>query len=285
FPGRFVLLKKPGDNDFMAWYPAIQQQYGLAPFVTIEKPDPYVMVNRYIRDDRSEFFFFVNAHLHREHRTRIAFPKAVTSGKYAWVWDMTDGNRYRIDLDRNGAFALYLGPAESRLIVFDREEKGARWNPLPPEGKNSRTLEGWDVELRHSCENSTQKTHFFVLEDLKLTQYIDFTGTVIYTKTFHVDRPQDTVLNLGKVWGLSEVRLNGEDCGLAWFGNRLYDLSGKLKAGENKLEVKVVTTMGNYVQTLTENPIGQKWTNRPGRAPQPKQSMGLGGPVTLYEKA
>jgi hypothetical protein len=284
FPDRFVLLKKPEDNDFMAWYPAIQRKYGLTPFVSVEKPDPYLMVNRYQRDDRLEFFFFVNAHLHRDCRTAIRFPKDVLARRHAWVWDMTDGNRYRIDLDRDGGFSLYLGPAESRLIVFDSEEKGARWNPLPPCGKDSRTLEGWDVELRHSGENVTEKTHFFVLEDLKLTKYIDFSGTVIYTKTFHADSTQDAVLNLGKVWGVSEVRLNGEDCGVTWFGNRLYDLSGKLRAGENTLEVKVVTTMGNYVQTLTDNKIGQKWTNRPGRAPQPKQSMGLGGPVTIYAK-
>ncbi|MDR2139111.1 MAG: glycoside hydrolase family 2, partial [Tannerella sp.] len=253
--------------------------------VTVEKPDPFVMVNRYIRDNRSEFFFFVNAHLHREHHTRITFPKAVTSGKYPWVWDMTDGSRYRVDLDRNGTFSLYLGPAESRLIVFDYEQNGTRWNPLPLCGKNSRTLEGWDAELYHSCENVTERTHFFVLEDLKQTKYINFTGTVIYTKTFHAEGTQDTVLNLGKVWGVAEVRLNGEDCGVTWFGNRLYDLSGKLKAGENRLEIRVITTMGNYVQTLTDNEISRKWTNRPGRAPQPKQSMGLGGPVTLYEKA
>jgi hypothetical protein len=41
--------------------------------------------------------------------------------------------------------------------------------------------------------------------------------------------------------------------------------------------------MGNYIQTLKdENPIAQKWTARPGRI-QPKQSMGMAGPVTLYE--
>ncbi|MDR3269401.1 MAG: glycoside hydrolase family 2, partial [Tannerella sp.] len=109
-------------------------------------------------------------------------------------------------------------------------------------------------------------------------------GTVVYTKKFHADNPQHAVLNLGKVWGVSLVKVNGEDCGVTWFGNRLYDLSGKLRSGENELEIHVVTTMGNYVQTLSDNPIARKWTNRPGRAPQPKQSMGLGGPVKIYDR-
>jgi hypothetical protein len=286
FADRFVLLQKPADNDFMAWYPAIQRQYGLTPFVAIDTPHPYVMVNRYIRDDRSEFFFFVNSHLHREHRTTIRFPKTIIGRRYAWIWDPTDGNRYRIRLDRYGAFDLYLGPADSRIIVFDDLEEGPVWTPLRISGVNTRLLnDGWDVELRHSCKDSIVKTHFFVLDDLKNTPYIDFTGTVVYTRKFHLDTfPSKTpVLNLGKVWGVACVKINGQDCGVSWYGNRLYDLSGKLKVGENELEVKVITTMGNYVQTLKdENKIAEKWTARPGRTPQPKQSMGLLGPVTLY---
>ena len=286
FPGRFVLLEKPADDDFMAWYPAVQQQYGLTPFVHIEAPDPYVMANRYVRDDGSEFFFFVNAHLHREHRTIVRFSKEITARRYAWIWNPENGKRYRIYPDKTGAFPLCLGPADSRIIVFDGTKEGEAWNPLPVSGANSRTLEGWDVELRHSCLDTIEKTHFFVLDDLKNTQYIDFTGTVIYTRKFHLATlpTRRTVLNLGKVWGVAEVTLNGENCGVTWYGSRLYDLSGKLKAGENELEVKVVTTMGNYVQTLKDkNKIAEKWTARPGRVPQPKQSMGMGGPVTLYE--
>ncbi|MDR0566360.1 MAG: glycoside hydrolase family 2 [Prevotellaceae bacterium] len=287
FPDRFALLTKPEDNDFMAWYPAVQQKYRLTPFVAIENPHPYVMANRYIRDDGSEFFFFINAHLHREHQTIVRFPKQITARRYGWVWNPEDGKRYRIYLDKSGAFPLYLGPADSRIIVFDgTAEPGEAWKPLPVSGANSRTLDGWDVELRHSGKDFTEKTHFFVLDDLKNTPYIDFTGTVVYARKFYLDTlPAHTaVLNLGKVWGVAEVKVNGKECGVSWYGNRLYNLSGKLKTGENELEVKVITTMGNYVQTLKgENKIAEKWTARPGRAPQPKQSMGMAGPVTLYE--
>jgi hypothetical protein len=284
FPDRFVLLAKPSDNDFLSWYPAIQKKYNLTPFVTIDNPDPYVMVNRYIGDDHTEFFFLVNSNLNNAYVTTIHFPKEITSRRFPWVWDLIEGKRYRIELDKDGGFPLYLCPADSLLIAFDTIEKGERWNPLPANGQNTRVLEGWDVEMRHSCTGSTEKTHFHVLDDLKNTPYIDFTGTITYTKKFQHGGENNAILNLGKVWGIAEVKLNGEDCGIRWYGNRLYDLSGKLRQGENTLEVKVVTTMGNYIQTLKdENPIARKWTARPGRTPQPKQSMGLGGPVTLYE--
>jgi hypothetical protein len=40
--------------------------------------------------------------------------------------------------------------------------------------------------------------------------------------------------------------------------------------------------MGNYMKTLTDNPTAQKFTVR-GTKDQPIQSMGLIGPVTLYQ--
>lgn len=40
--------------------------------------------------------------------------------------------------------------------------------------------------------------------------------------------------------------------------------------------------MGNYMKSLTDNPIAQYWTNEKNKI-QPLQSMGLIGPVTLYK--
>jgi hypothetical protein len=280
FPDRFILLTKPADNDFVAWYPAIRQKYRLTPFVTIENPNPYVMVNRYIRDDKSEMFFFINSHLHNDYQTKITFPKETTAGKYPWVWNLDNGERYRLELAQQDSFDLYLGPVDSRVIVFDKEEKGQKWRPLPVTGNNSRSLEGWELELRHSRENTVQHTRMDTLQDLKDTEFVNFTGTVVYRKKITV-QDKNLYLNLGKVYGLSEVKVNGKDCGVTWYGNRIYQLGEKLELGENELEIHVVTTMGNYMKTLTDNKVAQYWVNRPGR-PQPIQSMGLAGPVRLY---
>ena len=284
--GKLTLLQKPVDNDFLAWYPAIQAKYDLRPFVKIAQPDAYVMVNRYVCDDKSDLFFFTNSHLHHAHRTKINFPKEITSGRYAWVWDLDSGERYRIELDKQGGFDLYLGPADSRVIVFDKKEKGLPWNPLPVAGKNIRTLESWEVEFRYSLEDKVEKDKMYVLEDLKNTKWVNFSGTAVYRKTFSAIQGERTILNLGKVYGISDVKVNGTDCGVTWYGHRLYDITNQLKTGENEIEVHVVTTMGNYLMKFVdENKVIQRWMARPGRAPQPIQSMGLAGPVTLYENA
>ena len=41
--------------------------------------------------------------------------------------------------------------------------------------------------------------------------------------------------------------------------------------------------MGNYMKSLTDNPVAQYWTNA-GNKNQPLQSMGMTGPVTYYRK-
>ena len=282
FPDRFVLLEKPADNDFITWYADVQQQYGLTPYMTIEEPNPYFTQNRYQGDHGEELFFLANSHLHNPYRGRIRFSKEITSGRYPWVWDMESGKRWRIDLDKDGGFALDMGPVDSLVIVFDRNKQGPKWGPLPYEGDDSRTLNGWEVELHHSREKWTRTDYMEQPTDLKETQWVDFTGTVTYRTTVTIDdTSRRTLINLGKVHGEAYVSVNGKDLGLRWYGRRVYDLSDVLQPGENNIEVRVITTLGNYMKTLKDNPTAQKWTNTKNKV-QPTQSMGLVGPVTLY---
>jgi hypothetical protein len=83
------------------------------------------------------------------------------------------------------------------------------------------------------------------------------------------------------VFGVSELLINGENAGTKWYGKREYQIGKFLKNGNNSIEVQLTTTMGNYLKSLTDNPIAQFWTNE-GRANQPLQSTGMLGPVTIY---
>ena len=55
-----------------------------------------------------------------------------------------------------------------------------------------------------------------------------------------------------------------------------------MRPGENEIEITVTTSMGNYMKSLTDNPIAQYWTNEKNKI-QPLQSMGLTGPVIFYK--
>lgn len=280
-PDRFVLLRKPEDDRFLEWYREVMQQYRIPHYLDIEYPDRFVTQNRYRSDAHDELFFFANTHRNQSYTTNISFAAEITARRFPWVWDTETGERYRIHPEGN-TITLELGPAETCLIVWSREKHGKPWHPLPTSGKEERTLDGvWEVELRHSREGWVKTYPMETLKDLKETEWVNFTGTAVYRRTFEADGRKDVCLNLGKVHGVCEVFLNGQSCGVKWYGRRIYALGPFLKKGINRLEVHVVTTMGNYMKTLKENLTAQKFTVLKSKD-QPIRSMGLVGPVTMY---
>ena len=281
FPDQFILLEKPADGHYLEWYKEVMEKYDIPHYLTIDTPDRFLMQNRYVTDDDSQLFFFLNAHMHEPKRSRITFSETITRKRYPWVWDANTGEKYRIELNEDGSYDLNMGPAESRLIVFDREKKGPMWNPLPVSGSDTQTLTDWEVELHHSREGWVKTTHMDSPVDLKETEFVNFTGTVVYRTSFEVENPGEHILNLGKVWGINELYVNGEACPVKWFGYRIYDIADLLRPGTNQIEVRVVTNMGNYMHTLTDNETAQKFTA--GRKEQLVQSMGMVGPITLYK--
>ena len=280
YPERFILLERPEGDDFYAWYPAMCEKYRIPHYLGFSSPDRYLMQNRYRTDDGTEILFFAYANRREPHRTEVRVGTEVAGGRYPWLLDTQSGERWRIPSE-GGTFTLEFGPCDSYVVVFDKQKNGEPWRPLPAAGANAQRLEGWDVELRHGREGWTKSTRMQTLLDLRDTEFTSFMGTAVYRKRFDADELRGTVLNLGEVAGVSDVRLNGKELGVQWYGRRLYDLSGALEPGENELEVRVTTTMGNYMKTLTDNKIAQKWTNRKSKE-QPQQSMGLLGPVTVY---
>ena len=282
FPGRFVLLQKP-EKDFIGWYRGIQEKYKITPYITIENPDPYVMQTRYQADDGSEIFFLIHSHINNSHSAKITFPKEIIKNRQSWIWDPEDGKRYRIILDKYNSLKLDMGPAESFLFVFDNQKKGIGWTPLPAEGSTAITLlNGWKLEFHHCRDGSIKTLETNTLKDIKdIRDFVHFAGTVIYRNYIVITDKKPSYLNLGKVYGISELKVNGKDCGIKWYGRRIFRIADKLVPGKNPIEIKVTTTMGNYMKSLTDNPIAQYWTNEKNKI-QPIQSMGLIGPVTIY---
>lgn len=284
FPQRFIRLDKPADDDFLTWYTKISVTHGLPSYVKIEIPDSYFMQIRYLRDDGSELFFFQNAHRYDSHATNVSFINAITKGRTCWVWDLEKGERYRVELDKDRSIRLDIGPSESLMLVFDTHGKGAKWKPVPTAGAKTQTLDrSWEVVLQHRQESTERTIELDRLVDFKEREdLVHFSGTAIYRKNIRIGDTATYALNLGRVEGIADVYVNGTQVGVKWFGRRLFDLSGVLKTGDNLVEIHVITTMGNYLKTLTDNEIAQFWVNRKGRE-QELQSMGMIGPVTLYE--
>jgi hypothetical protein len=284
YSDRFIILKKP-ENDFIGWYRTVQERHKIIPYISIGNPGPYMMQTRYTADDGSEYIFLVNSHIHDPHRTDITFSEELMQGRTGYKWDPETGERYRIKLTTDNSINLDLGPAESMLFVFDHEKGGHAWNPLPVSGPSASEISGaWCAELRHGHEGSIIEMVLDKLTDLKeMPEFVNFSGTVIYRNILNIDDSREWILNLGKVYGTSELIVNGNSCGVKWYGRRIFDLRKYLNRGINTIEVHVKTSMGNYMKSLTDNPVAQYWTNEKSKN-QPLQSMGLIGPVTIYKK-
>ncbi len=98
-------------------------------------------------------------------------------------------------------------------------------------------------------------------ETVKFNQLIDwkdhskdsikyYSGTATYYKTItipanFIKSNRSYTLDLGNVSIVAEVKINGKDLGVLWMPPFKTDLSDYLKAGENKLEIKVTNQWSN----------------------------------------
>ena len=278
FPDRFTLVNKPA-KDFIGWYRQFQQDHALKPYVTIDRPNPFLNQIRY-GSKHAEAIFFINSNMEEGYSLELSFAPEITAGKRPWLWNAATGERYLLEME-TGKLKLYLGPADSKLIVFDKKKKGKVYNPdisgEAPASRQAERLKGWSAEWRH-LDGTTTHSEMEELKDVKdIPAHASFSGIIIYRKTIRLEAGK--ILDLGKVYGVSELNVNGVSTGVQWFGKRIFTL----EKGENRLEITVTATMGNYLKTLTKNPIAQYWTNEK-RKDQPIQSMGMAGPVTIYSR-
>jgi hypothetical protein len=276
---RCFLLTKPGKN-YTAWFKNIQEEHKLRPYIDIDSPDKFVTQVRY-QAKGVEILLVINSNMHDSYEVTIKPSPEILSGKQAWIWDAEDGERYK--LTKPAAITLDMGPADLKLLVFDKEKKGVFYEPVKPLDQEAVILTSqWSVTGNH-IDGRTIAKEITELKDLKeIDAWVDFCGNITYKTNLVVTAGKKIKwLNLGKVFGVSELWVNGESAGIRWYGRRIYNIERLVKEGKNNIEVIVTTTMGNYLKSLKDNRVAQYWTNE-GRTIQPLQSMGIAGPVTIY---
>ena len=280
YADRFILLKKP-ENNFIEWFRTIQEKYKISPYVHIDPPNPFVSQVRYQAKEK-EILIFINSSLNDSYDITIAPSTDISSGKQIWMWDPGTGERFNVGTN-DKSIKLEMGPADLKVLVFDKEKKGSLYKPAKTSStKRIELRNSWSLTGKH-INGTTLQYEINILKDLKeVPEWVNFCGSLIYKANFELSNKNNFEwINLGKVFGVSELLINGENAGTKWYGKRIYQIGNFLKNGNNKFEVQLTTTMGNYLKSLTDNPIAQFWTNE-GRTIQPLHSMGMVGPVTIY---
>lgn len=260
------------------WYKELQDKLKLAPYIRIDQPQVMVSQVYYKYNDADAFFI---SNYSDKDRFEFTGDFNIGTGKTAWLWNPETGERYLYPI--NGAknkLHISLGPAETKLIIFDHHTTGKSYMPLVPPTLAKIALDApWSLTLNHI--NGSKKTiGFNKFVDFKEdTTLVSFAGTAIYETRFNVKDPNGiNVLSLGKVHDVSEVTLNEKNLGNRWYGDHIYSVKGALKPGENTLSIKLTTTIGNYMASLTDDKNSIKWIKN---KKQPLYSHGIMGPVVL----
>ena len=283
---RFILLPEPDSNHYLEWYTDVQRRYNLPHAVAIENPDRYLLQNHYRNDQGDDIFLFVNAQLHGAISSSITFPKEIYQNRTAWVYNAATDEKQLLTLENASAW-LYLPPAESLFIIFEKHDAQAAdhaslWSPAYREGQHYFPIHTrWHVSLHHAIEGWTRDTVMQRLCDLRQTQFKDFAGTVTYTTHLPYDSlGSDPIFDFGEVYDICELIVNGESCGVKWYGERIYDnVAPHLHPGDNTIVIKVTTTLNNYVHTLTDDKVIQHYIFKRN---VPTTPAGLVGQIAFF---
>ena len=216
-------------------------------------------------------------------------------GKAAEIWQPETGEiipaAYAIE-DGRTTVPLSLGPHESVFVVF-RQAAATPARVLPrPVSAEVATLEGpWDVTFPKD-QGAPEKVRLDTLSSWT-THANDgvkyFSGTATYAKDVQAPpawfRPNaKLVLDLGKVKEIAEVSVNGQPVGLAWRPPFRVDVTGALKPGANRIEIRITNLWANRMIGDAQPSAERRYTFstfKPYKQDSPLLESGLLGPVRL----
>jgi Glycosyl hydrolases family 2, sugar binding domain len=188
---------------------------------------------------------------------------------------------------------LRLEPSGSVFVVFRKETSELRRELPEPISKVVATLQGpWDLSFPEG-RGAPPRVRFDTLSSW--TSHAEpgikyFSGTATYVTTFSVNRSwlrkrSRVRLDLGSVKNLAEVSVNGKSLGVLWKTPFAIDITDSLRAGDNRLEVKITNLWPNRM-IGDKQPGAQRIayaTFDPFKADSPLLPSGLLGPVTLAQ--
>lgn len=221
------------------------------------------------------------------------------SGKQPELWHADTGAIEPAEfsiVDSRTTVPLHLAERESVFVVFRRAATSTgRTLPQVTETTLATVEGGWTVNFPANfgapAQLSLPVLASWTVDADEGVKY--FGGTATYTKTVQADRRwlsggQTILLDLGTVKDLAEVSINGKSLGLLWKAPYQIDVTSALKAGANRLEIKVTNEWTNRIigdrlatpdkKILAPTPAPP---GNPNATPAPLSQSGLIGPVTF----
>jgi len=204
--------------------------------------------------------------------------------------------------------SLSLAPSGSVFVVFR--------NPMSPahtdsSSKGSQAIETevrnlpdvmplvgpWQVDFSEGwgTPNSVVLPELMSWTEHEHTGIQHFSGIARYHISFELtadwlEKDRQITLDLGQLWAVAQIRLNGQDLGVLWAPPYRVNVTSSARIGQNNLEVEVANTWANRLIGDSKTPKDQRFcktnittSGTPGRAWKdiPLRESGLLGPVQV----
>jgi (4-O-methyl)-D-glucuronate---lignin esterase len=217
------------------------------------------------------------------------------------IWHADTGASEPADYTNAGdrtTVALQLSARESVFVVFRRASSSPSRTSTRTSTTTLATIDGsWSISFPPNL-GAPPSVQLARLDSW--TTNTDggvkyFSGTATYTKTIQASRAwfrpgAQILLDLGTVYDLAEVSINGRPLGTLWKVPYALDVTQALKPGNNQLEIKVTNEWTNRIIGDRLAPPDKKILNVPAPPPgapnvTPVLPMsGLIGPVTIVSE-
>ncbi|QDA62355.1 glycosyl hydrolase [Hymenobacter jejuensis] len=248
------------------------------------------------RQDQGQHVYFVANQQYQPENLDVRFR---VTGLVPELWHPDTGLREPVSYQIADGFTtvpLRLEPYGSVFVVF-RQAATASSAAVPYAVPTPvQTLAGnWQVSFPKLFNNTTlwrpAALQSWTASGDSTLRY--FSGTATYQHEFKVAKKAlggKLLLDLGEVKEIAEVSLNGQPLGILWKAPFVVDISPAVKAGTNKLEVKVTNLWTNRHAGDARLPVGQRATFATNAifgnvlpVPPPLPS-GLLGPVVILKQ-
>lgn len=190
---------------------------------------------------------------------------------------------------------LKMQAAQSWFVVFTDKDNNTEVKPAYtknfPEYKKLKTIKApFKVDFLNKEIAPKAPVVFNTLTDWRESdneQIKYYSGSAVYKTSFNIDKlpeNEDVCINLGKLFVMAKVKLNGKYIGGVWVAPYRLNISDVLKKGENELEVEVVNLWRNQLIKDKQRPKDEKYTWLVTDEITEKstiQSSGLLGPVVI----
>ncbi len=220
------------------------------------------------RTQTEDIFFIANTKNERIERVTCTFR---VSSKIPELWDPETGKIQNLpeyyEEESCTSIPIDFEPFQSWFVVF---RKTPSINRVTVKSNFLRQIDlytitgSWLVKFDQNWSRLREPVVFDDLIDWSKhpnpeIQY--FSGTASYRKNFEfTQKPESPIfLDLGNVQIIARVRVNEEDCGIAWKPPYRVDITSAIREGNNILEIDVVNTWVNRLIGDEQLPLDSEW--------------------------